>query len=119
MIKLEIKPLSVNEAFKGRRFKTDAYHTFERIVTLILPKAYPIPEPPFEIILEWGFSSSSSDWDNPIKSFQDILAKKYGFNDKLIEQGVVRKMKVPKGKEYIKFELKHFDKFNKEIGLYK
>lgn len=106
MIQIDIKPLSVNEVWKGKRFKTDSYKIYERVLLNILPKDYKIPESPYELHLEFGFSSDASDWDNPIKPFQDILSKKYKFNDKLIKKGVVTTEKVPKGKEYIKFEIK-------------
>jgi len=110
MIKLDIKPLSVNQAWKGVRYKTDAYKNYERVVLFLLPKNYEIPPSPYEFHLEFGFSSDSSDWDNPIKAFQDILAKKYKFNDKLIKKGIVTTEKVKKGEEYIKFELLHYKK---------
>lgn len=110
MIKIEIAPLSVNNAWKGQRFKTDAYKVFERSLLFLLPKKYDLPQPPFEIHLEFGFSSSNSDWDNGIKQFTDILANKYGFNDRYIKKGVVVVENVPKGQEYIKFELLHYIK---------
>ena len=65
-----------------------------------------IPEPPYEIHFRFGFSNSLSDWDNPVKLAQDILSKKYGFNDKLIRKAIVETEIVKKGKEYIKFEIK-------------
>jgi hypothetical protein len=105
MIKIDLKPLSVNQAWKGKRFKTDAYKIFEKQLLLLLPKNYLIPEPPFEIHLEFGFSSANSDWDNGIKQFVDVLAKKYGFNDRYIKKGVVVVKDVKKGEEYIKFNL--------------
>lgn len=105
MTRIELKPLSVNEAWKGRRFKTDAYKKYERNLTFILPKKLIIPEPPFVITLKFGFSSASSDWDNCIKTTQDILAKKYKFNDKLIRRGIVDTEIVPKGKEYLEFKI--------------
>jgi len=48
-----------------------------------------IPEPPYEIHFRFGFGNSLSDWDNPVKPTQDILSKKYGFNDKLIRKAIV------------------------------
>jgi len=104
MIKIDIKPLSVNEAWKGKRFKTDQYKDYESVLMWMLPRLS-IPEPPLKLELEFGFSNSGSDWDNPIKPFQDILQKKYGFNDKDVFEAVVRKFKVPKGKDYLKFKL--------------
>jgi len=41
---LKIKPLSVNEAFKGRRFKTDKYDAFIQKMFYILPKEIDIPD---------------------------------------------------------------------------
>ena len=105
MIEIKIKPMSVNDVWQGRRFKSPAYKQYEKAVLYMLPKKINIPEPPFVLTLEFGFSSASSDWDNPIKPFQDILAKKYGFNDKLIKKGVVTIETVKKGQEYVKFKL--------------
>jgi hypothetical protein len=109
MKRIEVKPLSVNDVWKGKRYKTDAYKAFERKLMLILPKKIDLPEPPFEIHLRWGFSCSSSDWDNPIKPFQDVLQKKYKFNDKLIKKGIVEAVSVPKGQEFIEFNIIHFE----------
>ena len=104
-MKLDIKPLSVNECWMGRRFKTSKYKNYERNLFTVLPKME-LPEPPYQLIIEWGFSSSASDIDNPCKPFIDILQKYYGFNDKLIHQLNLSKCKVKKGNEYINFEIK-------------
>jgi len=105
MIRVEIKPMSVNDAWKGRRFRTDEYRQYQRDLLWLLPKIK-LPPPPYELHFKFGFSSSASDWDNPIKPTQDILSKKYGFNDKLIRKAIVETEMVPKGKEYIEFEIK-------------
>jgi hypothetical protein len=52
--------------------------------------------------------SMASDYDNPIKIFQDVLCKKYGFNDNRIFAGHQYKILVPKGEEFIRFEIKAF-----------
>ena len=101
---LDIKPLSVNQCWAGRRFKTDKYKTYERNLITMLPKLK-LPEPPFKVSIEFGFSSAASDLDNPVKPFLDILQKKYKFDDKLIQELNLRKEKVKKGKEYIKFSI--------------
>ena len=105
-VKIHIKPLSVNEAFKGRRFKTDKYKEFQNKVLSILPPI-DLPEPPYCIYFKFGFSSKSSDWDNAIKQSQDVLATFYGFNDRLIRKGIVEIEIVPKGKEYFIFDITH------------
>ncbi len=101
---INIKPLSVNDAWKGRRFKTDAYKKFERDVLTLLPKI-DVPDGGLDLYLKWGFSSAASDWDNPIKLFQDCLQKKYTFNDNKVFRGFVEKEKVKKGDEYIEFKI--------------
>lgn len=107
-IKIEIRPLSVNDAWKGQRFKTARYKIFERDVLFLLPKIK-LPPPPFEIIYDFGFSNICSDIDNPVKPFQDILQEKYGFNDRNILRIVINKKIVQKGKEYIYFQILHYE----------
>lgn len=109
MGKVEIKPISVNEAWQGKRFKTPKYKKFESDVLFLLPKIK-MPEPPYEVHYEFGFSNCASDIDNPIKPFQDILQKRYGLNDKNILKIVVEKNKVSKGNEYIYFNILHYQK---------
>ena len=95
--------LSVNAAWQGRRFKTSAYKNYEKDLLLMLPNIL-IPQPPFKAYYEFGISAAM-DWDNPIKPLQDILAKKYKFNDNQILEVFVRKVicKTP----YFKFKLEH------------
>jgi len=102
-MKIQIKPLSVNECWQGRRFKTKAYKDYENWVMLLLPKLE-IPEGNLNLTIEYGLSNVTSDIDNPTKPFLDILQKKYGFNDSRIYSLNLKKIKVPKGQEFIKFE---------------
>lgn len=105
MIKIHRKPLSVNEAYQGRRFRTPKYDLFKRDMNFLLPSDYKIPPPPYVIYFEFGLSSMSGDWDNCIKTAQDCISDKYGFNDKLIKRGVVDVVNVAKGHEYISFKI--------------
>lgn len=101
MTKIDIKPLSVNKAWRGKRFKTDFYKSYEEELLWILPKnikVYP------KLTIEFGLSSTLSDIDNPVKPFIDVLQKKYGFNDKDIDELHLYKKIVKKGQEYIDFE---------------
>lgn len=108
MIKLDIKPLSVNLAWKGRRFKTDKYKQYERDVLYLLPQMK-LGKPPYEIYLEFGFSNMGADFDNPVKLITDLIQKKYNFDDKHIIEAHIKKVKTEKGKEYIKFTLQSID----------
>jgi len=105
MIKIPIKPISVNVVWAGRRFKTYAYKKYERDLLLLLPSRVQIPKGKLTVAIEWGFSSSASDLDNPIKPFLDVLQKKYGFDDKRIYSLNLTKVDVKKGQEYIKFAI--------------
>lgn len=106
MIKINIKPLSINEAFQGRKFKTPKYNKYEKDLLLILPNKFKLPPSPYEVWYEWGVSSKLADHDNFVKCTQDILQKKYKFNDKEIYLAHIKKTIVKKGQEYIKF---HFE----------
>ena len=105
MHRVNIKPLTVNKCWQGKRFKTKDYNNYEKEVLLLLPTLV-VPDGNLEIRLKFGVSSKLSDWDNPIKPFQDILQKKYGFDDRRIYKAVVEKEIVKKGGEYIVFEIK-------------
>ena len=99
-----IKPLSINGAFQGRRFKTPAYKQYEKDVILLLP-AVKIPEGQLRLTATVGFSSKASDIDNVLKPFIDILQKKYKFDDKNIYSITINKQIVKKGCEFIKWNI--------------
>lgn len=107
MIEIKIKPLSVNECWKGRRFKTPEYKKYEKYVAVQLPKQK-LNKPPFAINIEFGFSNTLADIDNPLKPFLDILQKKYGINDRDIYELTVKKTVVKKNCEYIKFNITNY-----------
>lgn len=104
MHKVNIKPLSVNAAWQGKRFKSPAYKQYERELGMILPRLT-VPEGPLLIVLEFGVSNLASDFDNPVKPFVDVLQKRYGFNDSRITGAVIRKVKTDKGGEFVRFDL--------------
>lgn len=106
MTSIQIKPLSVNEAWQGRRYKTSAYKKFEMDLLFLLPKIE-IPEKPYQFEYEFGFSNSSSDLLNPEKLVTDIICKKYNINDRYIVRMILEKYIVAKGKEYIIFKISH------------
>jgi len=107
-MRIDIKPLSVNNAFQGRRFRTPKYKAFQKELSLKL-KPMDIPEGKLMLKVTFGLSSKNADWDNPIKAFQDIVSKKYGFNDRRIYKGIVEKVDVPKGSEFIDFTISAID----------
>ena len=106
-MRINIKPLSVNQVWQGRRFKTKKYKHYEKELLFMLPPL-DVPTGKLELIITFGFSSVGSDWDNPIKPFQDILQKKYLFSDSKVYKATIIKEIVKKGKEFIDFSIKEY-----------
>ena len=104
---LKIKPLSVNQAWMGRKFKTPAYKKFETEMLLRLPFNRYVFEKHMNLTVfyRFGFSSKLSDLGNPEKLVTDILCKKYGFDDRQIYEMRLEKVDVKKGEEFIEIEI--------------
>jgi Holliday junction resolvase RusA-like endonuclease len=103
---IKIKPLSVNEAFKGKKYRTDKYDLFIKNMMFLLPNNMNFPdEKNIKIAIIFGFSSSLSDIDNCCKSFLDCLVKKYKIDDRYIYEMHVFKEIVIKGQEFITFKI--------------
>lgn len=103
-MRLDVKPLSVNEAWQGKRFKTVKYKKYEQMMLSLIP-ANRVPDGKLRIDITYGFSNVASDADNPTKLLIDILQKRYGFNDKQIYKMVLNKEIVKKGNEFIEYRI--------------
>tara|TARA_R100000951_G_C2573642_1_gene159606 strand:- start:295 stop:624 length:330 start_codon:yes stop_codon:yes gene_type:complete len=109
MERIKIKPLSINDAWKGRRFKSKKYKVYEAGLMFKLNKIrISVPDGKLSLSVIVGFSSNASDIDNILKPFIDVLQKKYLFDDKRIFRIHIEKTIVPKGKEFIEFEIKSY-----------
>lgn len=104
--RLNIKPLSVNKAWQGRRYKTKEYKNFEKNMLLMLKNTTFETDNKLSVSIVYGFSSKASDIDNPTKLVLDIMQKKYGFNDSRVYELTLRKEIVKKGQEFIDIEVK-------------
>tara|TARA_R110000744_G_C19075563_1_gene530678 strand:+ start:330 stop:665 length:336 start_codon:yes stop_codon:yes gene_type:complete len=102
---INIKALSVNKAWKGRRFRTPEYNKYIKDMMMILPNIKTIFDGKLELEITFGLSNTAADIDNPLKCFIDCLQKKYGFDDKMIYRLIVNKDIVKRGKEYIDFNI--------------
>jgi Holliday junction resolvase RusA-like endonuclease len=101
VFKINEKPLSVNQAWQGKRFKTPVYKEYEKAMLLKMPLKNIEPNQMLRVEFFFGFSNKASDLDNPVKLLLDIAQKKYGFNDSNIYELNVRKCIVKKGEEFI------------------
>jgi Holliday junction resolvase RusA-like endonuclease len=107
-IQIHRKPLSVNACWQGKRFKTPLYKEYEKEILELLPDKYEIPEGDLQVRYEFGLNTMA-DWDNPVKPLQDILQKKYDFDDRRIMKAEVIKKVVKKGDGYFNFEIRGVD----------
>lgn len=104
MIRVVIKPLSVNKSYQGRRFSTPELKAYKQELWVMLPDIT-VPKSKLAVHYVFGVSSKNRDGDNLIKSFQDALCEKYRFNDRDIFRWEVEKRIVTKGREYVEFEI--------------
>ena len=67
-MRINIKPISVNTCWRGRRFKTPEYKVYEEELLYKLPRMDIDSNNPLEVNVIFGISKAS-DIDNPIKPF--------------------------------------------------
>jgi len=103
-MKINIRPLSINACWQGRRFRTPEYKAYQEELSYLLPKLKIDRNCKLRLTLIVGFSNKLSDIDNVIKPIQDIMQAKFGFNDHQIHELNVTKEIVKKGEEFIDFE---------------
>lgn len=104
MFRLNIRALSLNSAYRGRRFATKELKEYKEALFRMLPRKS-VPEGKLSVRFVFGVSSKASDVDNLVKNVMDALAEAYGFNDNRVYKLTVEKKDVPKSQEYIEFEI--------------
>jgi Holliday junction resolvase RusA-like endonuclease len=107
MPRIKIKPLSLNKAYCGRRFKTIELENYKKFLSYSLPK-FEVPKEKLEVWLKFGMSSKGSDIDNCVKCFLDALAENYGFNDNKVYALHIEKIDVEKEQEFVDFEIQKY-----------
>ena len=113
-----IKPLSVNRKYCIKKVKKKSGDVVQRIGDTPVFAAYceelyyrlpvlkfPNKKAKYGLIVKFGFSNVDADIDNPVKPLQDQIQKKYKINDAQIYHLYVEKCIVPKGQEFIEFDL--------------
>ena len=115
---LKIKPLSVNDAYKGRKYKTSNHHKFKDHITILLKNKRILKlekKERFYILYHFYISNIQNDVDNLIKLTQDAICNKIGTDDRYIMGIHAKKFIVKKGQEHIKFKI---FKTEKELNKY-
>jgi Holliday junction resolvase RusA-like endonuclease len=107
MIDINIKPLSVNKAFKGRHCKTPECKQYEDLLWYLLPKQAKIKG---MVRVDYRFflrNHKITDGSNLIKVLEDILVKKgYIEDDRFIYYHTVTK--IPSKEDRIQIDIKPY-----------
>lgn len=110
MIKVEvqIKPISVNEAFQGKRYKTKDCKHWERCFQYMLPKKERVKG---MVRVHYRFflrNHAQMDYDNLLKIMQDSLVKAgYIDDDRKIYHALIEKIPT-KGADRIEIEIRPY-----------
>jgi Holliday junction resolvase RusA-like endonuclease len=110
MMRLNIKPLSINEAFQGRRFKTKKHKDFEEQVLWILKGNIQKFDKDYSMHLKFYLKNAlRCDLSNYIKVLEDCIVKS-GIvkDDRFCWRMEVEKIKSEE--DYIEFEIKALNK---------
>lgn len=72
---MQIKPLSVNDAFRGRHYKTKECKDFETDLWFLLPKGHVAGE--VDVWIDFILvNASRTDVSNLVKIMEDVIVKK-------------------------------------------
>ena len=115
MIRIELKPFSLNKCWFGMKKPTPEFKQYRLDVEDLLPEDYEVPEGELFIFFRWGQSSRGADIDNSCKPFLDCLQNKYGFNDNKVYLLVMEKVIVPKKEEFIEFDIRPLSDMRVEV----
>jgi len=104
-MKIDLKPVSINEAFQGKRFKTQKCKDFEQQFFFLAKKKKMIKG---IVEVEYKFhlkNHKMADYDNYIKILQDMIVKcGYIEDDRKIYKATIYKIKSKT--DYIEFKIK-------------
>ena len=106
IIQLHIRPISVNESWQGKRYKTSKYKEWEKEMLYILPKRK-IMNGDLEVQIIYYFKHSKKrDIDNPVKPTLDCLQKKgYFKNDnQIVKLAIEKKQRDKEGMDITFYE---------------
>lgn len=105
MQKFKIKPLSTNDAWKGRQFSTEMKTVYEfKLRQLLRDIILENCDPPYFIHFRFHVPVLQ-DYDNCIKCTQDVLCTHFGINDRDIHKALIEKIPTKKGLEYFEVQI--------------
>ena len=114
---LDMKVLSVNKAWKGRRRKTEDYKKYEIDVARMIGRCESGFTGPVQITYTfYMINHTMADNDNPVKPLQDILVKLgYIEDDRFVYRTILNK--IPCDENYAEIEIKQMKIPNKKTSV--
>lgn len=106
---IEIKPLSINQAWQGRRYKTKLYDDYIKELLYLLPQKAQIKAKKVAVeITLYLKNAERNDTDNFIKPLLDIIVKRgWIIDDRYIYKLIATKVKSNQNKVSMKiYEIK-------------
>lgn len=107
MYEIPIQPLSQNQAWAGKRWKSQDYKTYEAALQIYFHK-FTLPKlkkkERFYLYLEFG-ATYRQDCSNGIKLFEDCLCKFLGVDDRDVMAIFTRKIITKKVDSFIRFNI--------------
>lgn len=103
---LNVKALSVNDAWQGRRFSTPAKKKYDLVLQMCLPQVHVAGGPYYRIEYDFHLVNfAMTDYDNCIKVTQDCLVKQGIItDDRFIVDARVRKYRAKQDRIVIRIE---------------
>ena len=107
MYVINLQPLSQNQAWSGKRYKSSQYRQYQQDITaylrtLSLPSIQ--PKEKYYFYFEFGIPYMQ-DLSNGIKLLEDIISDYLGINDRDVDSIFCRKIITKKIDAYIKFNI--------------
>ncbi|MBS3927747.1 MAG: RusA family crossover junction endodeoxyribonuclease [Sphingomonadales bacterium] len=95
---IHVKPLSINDAYRGAHYPTKEKTQYETALRYALPNVRVAPGPYYRIAFDFHLVNFAlTDYDNLIKITQDCLVKRgIMTDDRLIVDARIRKFKADK-----------------------
>lgn len=103
---LHVKPISVNNSWRGKKFPTAEKAEYEKRLHFSLPNVSVVGTPWYRIEYDFHLVRfSTTDWENCVKVTQDCLVKKGIIaDDRFIIDARVRKFPAKKDRIVIRIE---------------
>lgn len=103
---LHVKPLSLNDSWRGRHFPTTAKEQYETRLRYSLPKCAVVGKPYYNVEYDFHLKNFAlTDWDNLPKVTQDCLVERGIIkDDRLIIRALVSKFPAAQDRIVIRIE---------------